>query len=107
MFAVQADEKLKSEATDTGVRSTTFLCRFEHPLVKMYSAQGWLVRFKMADGGEEVLVENDKTEDEVELDLAKCASEFAKYCQVDVRNEVCYPSIVYFAKYFERTFSLV
>ena len=42
----------------------------------------------MADGGEEVLIENNKTEEEIELDLGKCAAEFAQYCQVDVRNEV-------------------
>jgi len=42
---------------------------------------------KMADGGEEGLLENHKTEELVELDLAKCAAEFAQYCQVDVRNE--------------------
>lgn len=42
---------------------------------------------QMADGGEQVLVENGK-EDERELDLAKCAAEFAHYCQVDVRKEV-------------------
>ena len=42
----------------------------------------------MAEGGEETLVENGKLEDEVELDLGKCAEEFAQYCQVDVRKEV-------------------
>lgn len=42
----------------------------------------------MADGGEQVLAENSKSEDEGELDLAKCAAEFAQYCQVDVTNEV-------------------
>lgn len=41
----------------------------------------------MADGGEQALVENGKSEDEEELDLAKCAAEFAQYCQVDVRKE--------------------
>ncbi|KAJ7365001.1 biogenesis of lysosome- organelles complex 1 subunit [Desmophyllum pertusum] len=41
----------------------------------------------MADGGEQVLVENCKSENEGELDLAKCAAEFAQYCQVDVTNE--------------------
>lgn len=47
-----------------------------------------LLRSKMADGGEQVLVENSKSENEGELDLAKCAAEFAQYCQVDVTNEV-------------------
>jgi len=47
-----------------------------------------LLRFKMADGGEQALVENGKSEDEEELDLAKCAAEFSQYCQVDVRKEV-------------------
>lgn len=46
----------------------------------------------MADGGDQALVGNGKSEDEEELDLAKCAAEFAQYCQVDVRKEVWYPS---------------
>ena len=54
----------------------------------------------MADGGEEGLLENHKTEELVELDLAKCAAEFAQYCQVDVRNEVWYPSVLNFDKCF-------
>ena len=47
----------------------------------------------MADGGG-VLAENAKTEEEVELDLARCAAEFAAYCQVDVKNEVWYTSVI-------------
>ena len=35
----------------------------------------------MADGGGEESLEGDsKNEEEVELDLAKCAKEFAQYC---------------------------
>lgn len=54
----------------------------------------------MAFSGEEMLIENNKTEEEVELDLGKCAAEFAQYCQVDVRNEVWYPSVIDSEKYF-------
>ena len=51
----------------------------------------------MADGGAEESLEGDsKNEEEVELDLAKCAKEFAQYCQVDVTNEVTYSSKVSF-----------
>lgn len=56
----------------------------------------------MAEGLEQSLVENGKSEDEVELDLAKCAAEFAQYCQLDVRKEVIHPSLAYFMKYFDR-----
>lgn len=58
----------------------------------------------MADGGGEESFEGDsKNEEEVELDLAKCAKEFAQYCQVDVINEVTYPSKVSFWKYVHQT----
>lgn len=53
----------------------------------------------MADAGG-ALVENTKTEEEVELDLARCAAEFAAYCQVDVRNEVWCTSVIDWVKYF-------
>ena len=46
----------------------------------------------MAESGETLAENTIKPEDEIELDLAKCAAEFAQYCQVDVRNEVWYPS---------------
>lgn len=61
----------------------------------------------MADGGEQALVENGKSEEEVELDLAKCASEFTQYCQVDVRKEVRRPSMAYFKKYFDRKMDIL
>ena len=45
---------------------------------------------------EEGLEGDSKNGEEVELDLAKCAKEFAQYCQVDVTNEVTYSSKVPF-----------
>ncbi|XP_015773559.1 PREDICTED: breast carcinoma-amplified sequence 4-like [Acropora digitifera] len=41
----------------------------------------------MAESGETLAENTIKPEEEIELDLAKCAAEFAQYCQVDVRNE--------------------
>lgn len=41
----------------------------------------------MADVEEKAPSEIEKREDEVELDVGKCAAEFAQYCQVDVKNE--------------------
>lgn len=46
----------------------------------------------MAESGETLPENTIKSEEEIELDLAKCAAEFAQYCQVDVRNEVWNPS---------------
>ena len=55
----------------------------------------------MADG-EEAAIENVNSEgNEEEVDLARCASEFAQYCQVDVRKEVKSPFLVHRWKYFE------
>ena len=96
MFAVPADKKLKSEATTPqsllNVRQR-FLPRGVTADQSVCDSR-LILGSKMADGGEEVLVENNKTEEEVELDLGKCAAEFAQYCQVDVRNEVWYPSVI-------------
>lgn len=82
--------KIKSEGNTDNVskRFETFL--FTTRLTADQSVVGskLLLRSKMADGGEQALVENGKSEDEEELDLAKCAAEFAQYCQVDVRKEV-------------------
>lgn len=41
----------------------------------------------MVDVEEKTPSEIEKREDEVELDVGKCAAEFAQYCQVDVKNE--------------------
>lgn len=85
-----------------GQRFETFL--FTTRLTADQSVVGskLLLRSKMADGGEQALVENGKSEDEEELDLAKCAAEFAQYCQVDVRKEVWQPSTTWLEKYFGR-----
>ena len=89
MFVIQADEKLKvkgTRSTFVNVRKRFFTARSTADQSVVGSML--LLRSKMADGGEQALVENGKAEDEVELDLAKCAAEFAQYCQVDVRKEV-------------------
>ena len=39
-------------------------------------------------------VESHKCHGEKELDLKKCASDFAQYCQVDVTDEVCCKSLI-------------
>lgn len=41
----------------------------------------------MADSEGQAFSETETKEDEVELDLEKCAAEFAQYCHVDVKNE--------------------
>ena len=66
-----------------------------------------LPRSKMADGGDQVLVGNGKSEDQEELDLAKCAAEFSQYCQVDVRKEVWHPSMTVMGKYFGRKIDIL
>ena len=85
MFEIQADGKIKREEKTLNVSKRFFSAR-------LTADQGVggskLLQSKMADGGEQALVENGKPEDEEELDLAKCAAEFAQYCQVDVRKEV-------------------
>ena len=55
----------------------------------------------MADVEEKAPSEIEKREDEVELDVGKCAAEFAQYCQVDVKNEVSYPLMTQFVKYLK------
>lgn len=60
----------------------------------------------MADSEGQAFSETETKEDEVELDLEKCAAEFAQYCQVDVKNEVSYPLIPQFAKYLKEIVSL-
>ena len=95
MFADPADKKLKSEATTpqslVNVRQR-FLPRGVAADQSVCGSR-LLLGSKMADGGEEVVLENHKTEEEIELDLGKCTAEFAQYCQVDVRNEVWYTSV--------------
>ena len=59
----------------------------------------------MADVEEKAPSEIEKREDEVELDVGKCAAEFAKYCQVDVKNEVSYPLMTQFVKYLKEIIS--
>ena len=102
MLAIPADEKLKVKLkTQRSVveRSTTFFPRGYTADRRAFGAR-LLLGSKMADGGEELVAENHKTEEEVELDLAKCAAQFAQYCQVDVRNEVWCPSVIEFEEYF-------
>lgn len=87
MFAVQADEKLKVKRTPPVNVQKRFFSACSTADQKIFGSKLFHPS-KMAEGGEETLVENGKLEDEVELDLAKCAEEFAQYCQVDVRKEV-------------------
>lgn len=99
MFVVQADGKLKEKGRRSTLRNVSFY-RVINRWSK-YSRLKLLLRSKMAEGVEQVLVENGK-EDERELDLAKCAAEFAHYCQVDVRKEVWHPSTNWLEKHFAR-----
>ena len=105
MFAVPADEKLKVKQKRSKASVNVPQRFFPRGSTAAQSSfgSGLVLQSKMADGGEEVSVENHKNEEEVELDLAKCATEFAQYCQVDVRNEVKCPSEINFEQYFDKT----
>ena len=59
----------------------------------------------MADVEEKAPSEIEKREDEVVLDVGKCAAEFAQYCQVDVKNEVSYSLMTQFVKYLKEIIS--
>lgn len=97
--------KIKSERNAVNVSKRFFNAR----LTAEQSAVGsnLLLPSKMADGGDQALVGNGKSEDEEELDLAKCAAEFSQYCQVDVRKEVWHPSMTWIEKYFGRKIDIL
>lgn len=100
MFAIQADSKLEilnfsvkmCVKANTTVQRRTTLNRWVNPLFNNTCARNSSSGFrnfvnKMAEKAEGEM-ESHKCYGDKELDLSKCASDFAQYCQVDVTEEV-------------------